>query len=127
MAEKKQKWPSWRYGPEGQSAVFDAPEEVPEGWEDHPRKVKMVKVAREPAKTLAAEQRNDEEAKAAVAKLVEDHSQAELAEMLEKMNEAREADDQLEFLPGWPKAKLAQLIVDNSVEDEADDGEGDEE
>lgn len=31
-----QEWPSWRYGPEGQSAIFDSKEEVPTGWKDHP-------------------------------------------------------------------------------------------
>lgn len=29
-------WPSWRYGPEGQSAIFESEEEVPSGWKDHP-------------------------------------------------------------------------------------------
>lgn len=32
-------WPSWRYGPEGQSQIFDHEEQVPDGWEDHPSKV----------------------------------------------------------------------------------------
>lgn len=29
-------YPAWFYGPEGQSAIFDAEGEVPEGWMDHP-------------------------------------------------------------------------------------------
>jgi hypothetical protein len=29
----------WMYGPNGQSRIFDHPEQVPEGWEDHPSKV----------------------------------------------------------------------------------------
>lgn len=33
-------WPKCRYGPGGQSAIFERPEDVPEGWEDHPNKVK---------------------------------------------------------------------------------------
>ena len=32
-------WPSWRYGPGGAAAIFERPEDVPEGWEDHPSKV----------------------------------------------------------------------------------------
>lgn len=29
-------WPAWRYGPNGQSAIFDKESEVPEGWTDNP-------------------------------------------------------------------------------------------
>jgi hypothetical protein len=29
-------WPSWRYGPEGQSAIFQCAEDVPEGWTRKP-------------------------------------------------------------------------------------------
>lgn len=32
-------WPSWRYGPKGQSGVFESESDVPTGWEDHPSKV----------------------------------------------------------------------------------------
>ncbi len=32
-------WPSWRFGPGGESAIFDCVEDVPEGWADHPDKV----------------------------------------------------------------------------------------
>lgn len=43
----KQHWPSWRYGPNGQSGVFDSETDVPAGWQDHPSKVgeKPVKAA----------------------------------------------------------------------------------
>jgi hypothetical protein len=34
------KWPSWRFGPGGQSAVFESEADVPAGWVDHPTKVK---------------------------------------------------------------------------------------
>jgi hypothetical protein len=33
-------FPTWRYGPDGQSAVFQSAEDIPEGWEDHPSKIK---------------------------------------------------------------------------------------
>lgn len=36
---ERQMWPSWRYGPEGQSQIFDHEEQVPEGWVDHPSKL----------------------------------------------------------------------------------------
>lgn len=34
-----QAWPAWFYGPDGQSAIFNGPLEVPEGWHDNPDKV----------------------------------------------------------------------------------------
>lgn len=32
-------WPSCRYGPNGQSAIFNSEDEVPAGWVDHPAKL----------------------------------------------------------------------------------------
>lgn len=32
------KFPSWRYGPKGESAVFESESDVPTGWHDHPSK-----------------------------------------------------------------------------------------
>jgi hypothetical protein len=52
-----QPWPSWRYGPDGASAVFETEQDVPAGWADHPDKVgtKPVKAApAAPASTPAA-------------------------------------------------------------------------
>jgi len=37
--EYAKRWPSVWYGPDGQSAEFNSPLEVPEGWHDHPSKV----------------------------------------------------------------------------------------
>jgi hypothetical protein len=34
-----QNFPAWRYGPNGQSQIFQSESEVPKGWEDHPSKV----------------------------------------------------------------------------------------
>ncbi len=31
-----QSWPAWRYGPDGVGKTFDRPEDVPEGWTEHP-------------------------------------------------------------------------------------------
>lgn len=36
-------FPSWRYGPDGQAAVFDSAEDVPAGWCEHPSEVKAAK------------------------------------------------------------------------------------
>lgn len=34
-------FPSWRYGPADQAEIFETADAVPEGWEDHPEKVKV--------------------------------------------------------------------------------------
>ncbi len=31
-----QNWPAWWYGPQGQAAVFQRADDVPEGWRDSP-------------------------------------------------------------------------------------------
>jgi len=39
MARKERKpdyWPCWYYGPNGEAEIFDAPAEVPEGWQTTP-------------------------------------------------------------------------------------------
>lgn len=35
---KFSEWPAWWYGPDGQSAIFNGPEEVPVDWVDSPTK-----------------------------------------------------------------------------------------
>lgn len=42
---EKTLWPSWRYGPFEESAVFECEADVPEGWVDHPSKVTYSKKA----------------------------------------------------------------------------------
>ena len=49
----KQFWPSWRYGPKGEAAVFECENDVPRGWHDHPSKHEAAKSA-DPAKTAEA-------------------------------------------------------------------------
>ena len=36
----RQDFPAWRYGPNGESAIFEAHDEIPKGWVDDPKKVK---------------------------------------------------------------------------------------
>lgn len=40
MDDQDKNWPAWRYGPNGQSGVFETAKDAPSGWEDHPSKVK---------------------------------------------------------------------------------------
>lgn len=42
------KFPSWRYGPKGQSGVFESEADVPAGWVDHPSLVKEAAAPAEP-------------------------------------------------------------------------------
>lgn len=35
-------WPAARYGPDGQSGIFNSAEEVPAGWRDHPSKAEKA-------------------------------------------------------------------------------------
>jgi hypothetical protein len=30
-------YPSWKYGPGGEGQIFNSPDDVPEGWVDHPK------------------------------------------------------------------------------------------
>lgn len=48
MEEKEPFVRSFRYGPDGQAQIFDSAEDVPEGWEDHPSKVKGAAKPDEP-------------------------------------------------------------------------------
>lgn len=44
--QKDPKWgPAFFYGPDGEAEVFNAAEDVPEGWQDHPFKVEDPKEA----------------------------------------------------------------------------------
>lgn len=47
-------FPSWRFGPNGQSAVFESEDDVPTGWVDHPSKLKDEKPEPNGTKTAVA-------------------------------------------------------------------------
>lgn len=46
---RKDLFPGWFYGPNGEAEIFQKAEDVPKGWEDAPQKVKV------PAKSKAKE------------------------------------------------------------------------
>lgn len=56
------KFPGWRYGPNGQSAIFESEADVPTGWQDHPSKV--TKAPKAPAPVKAAQAKGAAPAKA---------------------------------------------------------------
>lgn len=102
-------WPSWRYGPGGQSRIFQSEYEVPEGWEDHPSKVgKISDVVTERHANIP----DDDEA---VQKLVDGHTKDQLLELL---SDAKEDNDDIEYLESWPKLKLAKAIVGYEIDTE---------
>lgn len=45
MAYEYVPWPAWRYGPNGERAIFQRAEDVPAGWEDTPAKFASPQVA----------------------------------------------------------------------------------
>lgn len=122
-----QAWPAWRYGPDGQKAIFQGPEEVPEGWTDVP-----------PTATPAGEapvhidpsligpqdddddddeggagdddEGDDGETKPTAEELAKAHKKEDLVAMLELM---AEKNDKIEFSPRWGEVKLAQAIIDH--------------
>lgn len=47
---KDYSWPSWRYGPDGESAIFKCAEDVPIGWVRRPGDVEEAHVLREPVR-----------------------------------------------------------------------------
>lgn len=106
-----QPFPGWRYGPkEGDAAIFNSEEEVPEGWTDNPNDFKDGKRVKEaPAKDLTQKAPEKQEGPLKTSdELVEAHSHAELAAILDEM---KKSNDAIEYLPGWNKKQLADLIV----------------
>lgn len=39
VKREPKRWPSWRFGPSGESAIFDREEDVPFGWSRKPGEV----------------------------------------------------------------------------------------
>jgi hypothetical protein len=48
------KFPGWRYGPDGQSAIFECEADIPKGWEEHPSLVEGFEPPSEGVKTAGA-------------------------------------------------------------------------
>lgn len=91
-----QPWPSWRFGPNGQKAIFQSEEEVPDGWTDSPHKAAQDT-------DEAASPESEDKVSALMQKTADD-----LVGMLEAM---KEIDDSIEFVKNWPKLRLARTIV----------------
>lgn len=80
-------WPSWRYGPGQQAAIFNSEEEVPDGWEKHPSEVK------EPKTKVAKADETSEFDKLTVPEL-----------------QAACTERKIEFQEKWPRDKLISIL-----------------
>lgn len=137
-----QAWPAWRYDPEtGKGQIFESADEVPEGWGDLPPTATAA--GEEPVvvdESLLGEGAGAGEGGGANGG-TDDQSgqdggdngegaggdpewtkdelvalgQAKLAEILDARNATLKTggEDEIEFLPNWPKVKLADAILDN--------------
>lgn len=138
-----QAWPAWRYDPEtGKGEIFESAEEVPEGWTDVPPGTTpageepvvvdtslLENGAGAGGGSGAADDTDDDDdddddgesgaGEDAGTPLDKDGlvalGQAKLAEILTAKNDALKADgkEEIEFLPNWPKVKLADAILAN--------------
>lgn len=103
-------WPGWYYGPNGAADIFNGPDEVPEGWEDHPSKVGEKPAA--PKKPVAPTGKKADAGKAAseiddkVAALKKDLEGMKRADLVELATEKG-----LQFPPDAAKDDLIQLIL----------------
>jgi hypothetical protein len=106
-------WPAWFYGPGDKREIFERAEDVPDGWVDYDAFM-AGELAEAEASGVTGEDRErvltNDQRDTAINKLIDAHTQADLATMLADM---RELDDSIEFLPSWPKVKLATAIVEN--------------
>lgn len=121
-----QEWPAMRYGPDGQTEVFNSEDEVPEGWVNHPSKLgkKASEKIREELDPMTNEGDDDEEPETIeldAKDIAEALSQDELIAKIDEVNEERAEDEQIEYAGNWSKVKLAQALIDAGVEVEIEE------
>lgn len=92
-------WPGWYYGPDGAAEIFNGPDEVPEGWEDHPAKV----AAKAPRKPAAPPKGGLKEKVDALTKDLEAMDRADLVELANEKS--------LQFAPDASKDDLIKIIL----------------
>ena len=96
MANKEQQYPCWMYGPDGQGQIFQNAEEVPNGFVDHPSKVKG---AQKLEKTAPADGSVNP-----VVPGIDDLDKVEISKRLEALD--------IEHNMNWSKVKLYELLVE---------------
>jgi hypothetical protein len=100
-----QEWPAWFYGPDGAAHVFNSPEEVPNGWASHPDLVGKKAELKDVALNIS----DDDDS---VAELMKKTA----AELIHILTVAQSIDETIEFLPSWPKMRLAKTIVAHGID-----------
>lgn len=131
-------WPAWRYDPEtGKGEIFESEDQVPDGWTNVPPGTTPAgeePIQLDPAALVlstegaggtdltgsdgtgegtndgAGDKQEDAPVYLTHAELV-DLGQDKLGEILTEKNKADGVD--IEFMPNWPKVKLAQVVIDN--------------
>lgn len=91
------KFPGWRYGPEGQSQIFQSEDQVPEDWTDSPNDHKPKGSKVEPIKTLVP-----------TPPVVSPYDGKTKAEIIAEL-EGRAS--KIAFNRNWPDMKLIELLV----------------
>lgn len=114
-------WPAWYYGPDGASDIFQNADEVPNGWKDHPSKVRGTGPIDDDDDDDDDGGQDDGEITAE--KVAEVFSQDALIKMIDEANENCDEGDEIEYLGNWSKVKLAQALIDAEVEIEMPEGE----
>jgi hypothetical protein len=100
-----QEWPAWFYGPNGAAHIFNSPEEVPNGWASHPSLVGKKAEIKEAALNISDDN-------SAVIELMKKTA----AELIQILTVAQSVDETIEFLPSWPKMRLAKTIVAHGID-----------
>lgn len=100
-------WPAWYFGPGEQSKIFNAAEEVPPGWFDHPSKVRAAD---------AAAPENSKDA-------WEGFTKDELTQALRQAGEKIDARWSARKL--FERAKELNLFVDDAAEESDGDSDSD--
>lgn len=107
VVESEKGFPSFRYGPDGQSAVFNSAADVPEGWHEHPSDVPG---APDPSKIVAPPRRPD---KAVIMKDLKrkniPFNPMDAGSKLWALLNAAKAPEEVEAAPAKPQSQLGAL------------------
>lgn len=93
VVDTKVRWPAWRYGPDGQSEIFQTEDDVPAGWKDHPSKV-----GKKDGKKAADDKGGDTD----IDKKVDAMDDAAVVARLKELK--------VEFSESWPASKLRAAL-----------------
>jgi hypothetical protein len=111
-----QDWPAWFYGPDGAKGVFNSQDEGPSGWASHPDLIGKKAELKDAALQVADD---DDDVTNLMKKTA--------SELTTILTSAQAIDPTVEFLPSWPKLRLAKTIVAHGIDWDENAAEDDEE